>query len=79
MTSESLKTFIASQFGLRRPLQDDTPIFSQGLLDSFSMIELISHLEAEAGIRVRPMEVTLENLDSIEKILRFVARKQSAS
>ena len=77
MTRETLKTFIQSRFGLREELGDDTPIFSKGLLDSFSMIELIAHLESEARIKVGAMEVTLENLDSVQKILRFVQSKKS--
>jgi acyl carrier protein len=29
-------------------------------------------IEQEGGIKIEPMEVNLENLDSIERILRFV-------
>ena len=78
MTSDDLKRFLRETFGLRREPEDDTPLFSQGLLDSFSMIELIDHVEKRAGIKIGPMEVTLENLDSIERILAFVRSKQTA-
>lgn len=52
-----------------------TPLFSSGLLDSFHLLELISHVEEQSGIRIQPGEISLENLDSIERILRFVEGK----
>ena len=76
MTPNDLKQFFRDNLGLRGELGDDTPIFSKGLLDSFSMIELITHIEGQAGIKIGPMEVTLENLDSVERIQAFVAKKQ---
>jgi acyl carrier protein len=79
MTRDGLLTFLRSRLGLREELDDDTPIFSTGLLDSFSMVELIAHLEAENGIKIGAMEVTLENLDSLERILRFVEAKRNAA
>lgn len=78
MTSDDLKQYFR-ELGLRKPISDDTPIFSRGLLDSFSMIELITHLESRAGIKIGPMEVTLENLDSVERILAFVDAKRASS
>jgi acyl carrier protein len=33
-------------------------------------------LETKAGIKVDPVEVNLDNLDSIDKILAYVASKQ---
>jgi acyl carrier protein len=56
-------------------ISDQSPLFSTGLVDSFGMVELITFLEAEAGIRVNPMDVTMENIDSIERILGFVREK----
>ncbi len=54
---------------------DDTLLFSSGLLDSFSMINLIGFIEREAGIRVRPTEVTPDNLDSLGRIMNYLERR----
>ena len=54
---------------------DDTLLFSSGLLDSFSMINLIGFIEREASIRVRPTEVTLDNLDSLGRIMNYLERR----
>lgn len=68
--------FISRRFSLDpAELTASTPLFSSGLLDSFHLIELISHVEEQAGIRISPGEISLDNLDSIERILRFVEGK----
>lgn len=67
---------LESQFGLNAAeLSDDTLLFSTGLLDSLSVAELLVLLEKQGGFTMEPTEVTLDNLDSIEKILAFVGRR----
>ncbi len=74
LTRRQLCDFLNDRFGIEaEELGDDERLFSQGLLDSFSMVELIEFLESSAGIKIGVMDVQLDNLDSIERILRFVA------
>lgn len=54
-------------------ITDDTPLFSSGLLDSFTMVDVIMFIEQAGGVRLNPAEVNLDNLDSIARILRFVS------
>lgn len=56
-------------------VSDDTKLFSTGLLDSFSMVELVAFLEKKIGSKIKAMDITLENFDSIENILQFVINK----
>ena len=51
------------------------PLFRSGTVDSFAPITLLTFLESQCGFRIGPMEVTLDNFDSIERILRFAERK----
>jgi acyl carrier protein len=53
----------------------ETPLFSSGLIDSFSLATLILAVEEKAGVKLDPLDVTLDNLDSIERILRFLSTK----
>ncbi|HEV7518220.1 MAG TPA: acyl carrier protein [Thermoanaerobaculia bacterium] len=46
-----------------------------GLVDSFRMLELLIALEAEFAITIENREVLPENLDSIDGIAAFMARK----
>ena len=56
-------------------LNEKTLLFSTGNLDSVSQLDLILFIESEAGITVDQLDVTLENFDSIEHILKFVSSK----
>ena len=52
-------------------VSDDTPIFSSGLLDSFSLVDLIAFVERETGRRMKTADVHLDNLDTIDRILAY--------
>jgi acyl carrier protein len=56
-------------------IDSDTPLFSSGLIDSFSLATLVLAIEEKARVKLDPLEITLENLDSIARILRFVSTK----
>jgi acyl carrier protein len=70
---ESLRHYLQEKQGVEpEGFEDDTMLFSSGLIDSFSMVKLIMFVEDAAGLRVHPADVTLDNFDSIERILAFV-------
>jgi len=76
VTRQLLLEQLETRFGLDAAVIDDTTLlFSSGLLDSFSVAELLMFIEEQGGFRVEPTEVTLDNLDSIERILAFTGRK----
>jgi acyl carrier protein len=56
----------------------DTHLFSSGLLDSFTMIDLVSFVEKTARIRVRAKDLTLENFDCMSRILKFLEARAAA-
>lgn len=53
----------------------DTPLFSSGALDSVAMLSLIMLVEEEAGFEIRADEVTLDNFDTVTRILRFAEER----
>ena len=55
-------------------LDEASPLFSSGIIDSFSLVSLICFIEARCGFEVNPADVTLDNMDSIERLLAFVER-----
>ncbi len=56
----------------------DTSLFKDQLLDSMSLTSLITFLEDEFGIKVGAMDVVFENLDTVNHMLAFIARKKAA-
>lgn len=74
LTRESLVEYLEQKMGVDpSELQDDTPLFSSHLLDSFSMVDLILFIEKSAEMKVGPGQVNLKNLDSVERILNFAS------
>lgn len=79
LTRDGLLDYMGSRMGLDTDgIDDQTPLFSSSLLDSFSMVDLIMFIEQQAGVRMDPFDVSLDNLDSVGKILGFVEAKTAA-
>lgn len=79
ITRQVLLDHLENQFGLNATeISDGTLLFSAGLLDSFSVADLLMFLEEQGGFIVEPTEITLDNLDSIEKILAFARQKTNS-
>jgi len=60
------------------PLRDGDSFLEHHVLDSTGFLELIAFLEENYAIRVEDDEMVPENLDSLESIVGFLARKRSA-
>jgi acyl carrier protein len=60
-------------------VDDTTPLFSSSLLDSFSIVEVITFIESQAAIRFDAWDVSLDNLDTIERILNYVHQKRKSA
>ena len=56
-----------------------TELFSNGLIDSIVMIELMSFLERQTGARIDASEVSLEDIDTVERIVAFAAASANKS
>jgi acyl carrier protein len=77
--SDPLREFIGENLGVDvSEIEDDTPLFSSGLIDSASLVELIVFVESQGNVKFDPDDVTLDNLDSVAQILTFVSTKNGA-
>lgn len=59
-------------------LADGDSFLEHHVLDSTGFLELIGHLEESYGLKVLDDEMVPENLDSLESIAAYVARKRGA-
>ncbi len=79
LTREALVAYISDEFGVGAgELSDGSPLFSSGVLDSFSLVDIVTFMEKEAGIKINALEVSLDNLDTVDRMMVFVERKVSA-
>jgi acyl carrier protein len=56
----------------------DTSLFRDQLLDSMTLTALITFLEEEFAIKIGAMDIVFENLDTVNHMLAFIARKRAA-
>lgn len=75
--TKQVRDFVVSNFlfGDGASLQDDTSFLDGGIIDSTGMLELIMFVEEKYGIKVREEEMLPENLDSLNRVGQFLARK----
>lgn len=53
----------------------ETSLFQGQLLDSLNLVELITFVETRFGIKVAPSEVSIDNLDTVNRIVNFIQGK----
>jgi acyl carrier protein len=56
-------------------LQNDASFLDQGIIDSTGVLELVEWLEDTFEITVDDEELIPENLDSVNQLASFIARK----
>ena len=67
-----VETFL---FGEQPDLDADVSLLGSGTIDSTGVLELILFLEQTYGIDIADEDLVPENLDSIDRVARFVQRK----
>lgn len=56
------------------PLEDETPLITGGLMDSFSLAYLGVFIESTFGVYIPDNELTVENMDTLSRITNRVLR-----
>ncbi len=75
--STELRKFIVENFlfGQSTDFSDNESFLKTRIIDSTGVVELISWVEESYRIRVEDDEIVPDNLDSINKLCRFIERK----
>jgi len=74
---EQLRDYIATEIIPDDDLQleDSAPLLSTGVINSVSVMKLVSYMEETFGFEFEPFEVDQDYLDSIDKMVEFVKAK----
>ena len=75
---QEIRTFIIDNFLFGQEdgnLSNDDSFLEQGIINSTGVLELVAFLEGEYRIKIQDDELEPENLDSINKLVRFINRK----
>ncbi len=80
-TEEKIRAFILENYLFtddQSELKNDDSFLDQGILDSTGILEIIFFIEDEFKIKIKDEEMVPDNLDSVEKIVAFIQRKEAA-
>jgi acyl carrier protein len=59
-------------------LDPEASLFSSGVLDSFTLVDFVSLIETECGIRVEDADLRPENFDTLVRVEEFVERAKAS-
>jgi len=70
---EKIINFICDNYQVKRDKIDiDVHLIDDGIIDSSGIIELVCFLEEELGRSINDEDITVENFDSIRKIMKYI-------
>ena len=77
-TTSELRQFVTENFlfGQEIALADDDSFLEQGIIDSTGVLELVTFIESQYQIEIDDSELVPDNLDSIERLVRFIQSKR---
>jgi acyl carrier protein len=76
--AETILEFIRDEADLEDDeVSADTSLFRDQLLDSMNLTALVAFLEETFSIKVKPMDIVFENLDTVDHMLAYIARKRA--
>jgi len=78
-SEENIREFILENYLFtddQSELNNDDSFLDQGILDSTGILEIIFFIEDEFGVKIKDDEMIPDNLDSVNKIIAFIDRKQ---
>ena len=75
----ALETYISTKI-LKQPgrhIQENAPLISSGLIDSFSLVDLALFVEKTFGVRIEDTELNAESFDSLLQLTALIQARQS--
>ena len=78
---EQIREFVVENFlfGEDDELEFDSSFLENGIIDSTGVLELVTFLEETFGIVIEDEELIPENLDSIEKVVKYLGSKRNGN
>ena len=79
LSYDDLAGFIEDELAVQAELAPDTPLFTSGLIDSFSLVSLMTYIEDKTRSPISAEDVNLANFDTIGRILDYVHRSAAVA
>ena len=76
--AEALTTYIRDEVAMvDGEIAPDTDLLLSGMVDSLGVIRITQWMEDELGIEVDPLDVTLDNFQTVAKMVAYVDKQRS--
>jgi acyl carrier protein len=77
MMHATIKQFIATKLlnDPQYPIENDQSLIRGGIIDSMSLVEVGLFLEATYHIRVPDRDLTVEKMDTVDKIVAYIDQR----
>jgi len=73
---EQIKTYIQNELVSGSvQVEDETSLFSSKAISSRNLMHLVDFLEKTFSIKIKPMDLVLENFDTVARIDSYIGRK----
>jgi acyl carrier protein len=82
VTEDRIRMFVETKFkptARGHPFDDDTPLFSTGIVDSFGVLELIAFIEDAFGVDIDVNRYEVRDFDTVRKVAGLVAAVSGVS
>ena len=75
----SIRTFIVGHFPAagRRNLRDDDALLESGIVDSLGVLDVVSFIESEFGVKVDDDDLSPENFQNIACMTAYIQKKRN--
>lgn len=76
--NQKIKAYIQSDIASDPSLSisDDDDLLGSGIIDSMGIMKLVAFIENEAGVKIPPGEMVIENFKSLNAIEHYLKTKQ---
>ena len=73
---DAIREFMSRTWGFAPDeIENETPLFTSGLLDSLSMVDIVAFIEEVTSVEVDMSALSLDDLDSIDGILAYISNR----
>lgn len=76
---DAVREFVVNSFllgSVSQALNDEDSFLEKGIIDSTGILELVSFVQDEFGIKIDDAELVPDNLDSLNNLETFIIRKK---
>lgn len=80
MIGERLIEMITAEVSLdpSEEITIETDLLLTGLVDSLGVVQIVGWIEDELGLDVDPLDVVLENFQTVGQMVAYIERRQAA-